>query len=436
MDMHGELNTQPQRRGPSAGAVVLLAIIFGVVAGFGGTLLALWAQQQGYVTLPIATSTEVTVPAQTAPTGNTTTSSPQKTFASVAAQMNESVVNINTRTRNEDPIASFFGGGSQYVDGLGTGIIVDPRGYILTNYHVVGGAGKITVTVMHAKGKQQYNAEFVGGDQQEDLAVVKINARDLKAVRFGDSKRLLPGDWVMAIGNPFGFEHTVSVGVVSALNRSLPVDNAVTMRGMIQTDASINPGNSGGPLVNQAGEVVGINSAIFVGQGGGQPQANGIGFSIPSNRAKEVMDQLIDGKKVQHPYIGISFTLITDDVRRQERLPVKHGVLVTNIYAKGPAAKAGLKPNDIIESVGNAPLREENSMSDYINKRKVGDTVELKIKRWDDGKADWVKKTIRVKLADKPASFQQEMTPTEQPQEDPNLKTQPRERGFGFPIVP
>ncbi|HEX2949242.1 MAG TPA: trypsin-like peptidase domain-containing protein [Armatimonadota bacterium] len=412
-------------RSPSLGAILVLAIIFGAIAGFGGAVFALWANQHGRLNLG---SSEI---AASVPMGSTSSSgSSPSAFTTVADQLDESVVNINTLAHQNNPVAMFFGGGggSQVVRGLGTGIIVDANGYILTNYHVVGDADNITVTVMHKGGKRQYKAKLIGGDKQEDLAVIKISARGLRPVRFGNSDNLKPGEWVMAIGNPYGFEHTVSVGVVSALNRSLPVDDSVTLRNMIQTDASINPGNSGGPLVNLRGEIVGINSAIYVGKGSGEPQANGIGFSIPSNHAKRIMELLKDKRSIPHPFIGISYSEITDDMRSNLHLPVKQGVIVSQVLPSGPAGKAGITRGDVIVSIDGNELSDQAVLSDNINKKNVGDTVNLELRRWNDASGVWEKKDVKVTIGDKPANAERQLSPQaeqgpdseQQPQQEPN----------------
>jgi S1-C subfamily serine protease len=425
-----------RRTGPALGAIVSLAILFGLLAGFGGSLLALWAQQEGYVTLPLPTTTAET--GTRAPLQRPRPLAPRQTFADIAENLNESVVNINTLARQEDPMAWFFGRDPQQeVKGLGTGIIVDVQGYILTNFHVVGDADNIKVTVMHADGKREYDAKFIGGDKQEDLAVIKISGKGLRPMRFGNSDLLRPGDDVMAIGNPFGFEHTVSVGVVSALNRRLPVDDTVTLKGMIQTDASINPGNSGGPLVNTGGELVGINSAIFVGNGQG-PQANGIGFSIPSNHAQRVMKQLRANGKVQHPYVGIRYEFVSDEVRREERLPVKSGgVIVRSVFPKGPADKAGVKPDDLLKSVDGKTLTDENTLGDYISKQPVGKILDFELMRWNELAGAWTAKRIRVKIEDMPRDFMRSMNTPERdaaPEGEPQPQAQPQQRAFPFPF--
>ncbi len=421
MEMHEGYHPRPERRGPAAGTVVLLALIFGIIGGFGGTYLAFWADQQQalrqYLPFALPYHTAVaTAPTATGvrQTGNQPVAATLN-FAPVADELDESVVNINTQSRQMDPFSMFFGNGPQVVKGLGTGVIIDNKGYILTNFHVVGEAQNIVVTVMHTGGKKQYPAKYIGGDKQEDLALIKIDAPNLKPVILGDSDTLRPGEPVMAIGNPFGFEHTVSVGVVSALNRELPVDDAVTLKRMIQTDASINPGNSGGPLVNANGQVVGINSAIFVG-GGGQPQANGIGFAIPSNRVQKVMQALRTGQTLKHPFIGISYKFIDDEVRRKERLPVKTGIIISGVLPNGPAAKGGLKESDLVLSVDGKELTEQNTLTDYISNLEVGKMITLDTMRWDEGKSDWARLNVRVKVEDKPAGFEKKMQQQTQPQ--------------------
>jgi S1-C subfamily serine protease len=411
------------------GAVVIVAILFGVLAGFGGTILAFWAQQKGLVTfLPERMAALANDRAHiNIPINGPNASLPS--FAAVADRINESVVNVNTRKEQANPYSLFFGGGPEVVSGIGTGIIVSSDGYIITNFHVAGDADKITVTVMHKSGKKEYPAKLIGGDKQEDLALIKIEAKGLQPVTLGDSNTVQPGEWVMAMGNPFGFEHTVSVGVVSALNRQLPVDDAVTMKGMIQTDASINPGNSGGPLINSSGEVIGINTAVYTGRSGGA-QASGIGFSIPSNRVKEVEEQLRKTGKVKHPYLGISYRLITDELRTAQHLPpTDGGVEVMHVIPKGPADKAGLQKGDIIISAGGQPLKESGSLGDIVGKTAVGGTLDLQIKRFDGARGVWNDSHVAVRVEDAPKKLGQD--PQRGLQQAP-----PSEGGEGGGIIP
>ena len=432
MEHEGYPTRETRRRGPSSAAVILLSVIFGLIAGFGGTILALKVNEQGK--LPFFNS-----PITIANSGGTAmpvsgSSGGVANFAQVAEHLNESVVNINTTMVREDPMSMFFGGGPQVVSGIGTGVIIDKGGYVVTNYHVVGEAKNIVVTVMHKEGRREYKGTLVGGDKQEDLALVKINASNLKPATFGNSDALLPGEWVMAIGNPFGFEHTVSVGVVSALNRSLPINDSTSLRNMIQTDASINPGNSGGPLVNSRGEVIGIDTAVYVGRNDGGPQASGLGFAIPSNRVVKIVNILKQGKKVLHPYIGISYREITEDLRQSARLPVKNGVLVTSVLPGGPAAKAGLQGdgNDVIVAIDNKKLMNQSDLADYINEKEVGDQVTLEIHRWNADSSKWEKKSLKVKLENKPedlANRFQQQDESNMPEEAPA----PRRRIIPFP---
>lgn len=436
MEMHEGWSPRRAHRGLSAGVVIFLALVFGLIGGFGGMLLAMqyrWAlpggeQQAQLPQTPIVQQT----------TGQATMGG---SFADIADRLNDSVVHIKSTSEQLDPFSMFFGNGPQRVTGIGTGVIVTEDGYILTNYHVIGEAKEITVKVLKGKnGSQEYVAKVIGGDKREDLALIKIDAKGLKPAVFGNSDLLRPGDAVMAIGNPYGFEHTVSVGVVSALNRDLPVDETVRLKNMIQTDAAINPGNSGGPLVNTQGQVIGINSAIFVGNNSSGGQAMGIGFAIPSNHAKKIMEALRTNKRIQHPYIGISYIQIDDEIRRQERLPVKNGVIVRNVLPNGPAAKAGLQKDDLILSADGKPINDQNALINYIGNKTVGSTINLETMRWDANTGEWIKKTIRVKVGDKPTDFETRMRPLEQQSEgmNPHEQDLPEDNrgGNGFPFFP
>jgi len=437
MEMHEGWGERPARRGPSVGVVIFLALFFGLIGGLGGMMLAVWANQQYNLKLPGTTRVELPQVTRVQPAGDVTLGG---SFADIEDQLNDSVVHIKSTTEQIDPFSLFFNNSPQPQTGIGTGVIVSADGYILTNYHVVGEAKQITVKVLSGKTEsREYPAKVLGGDKREDLALIKIDAHGLRPVAFGDSDKLRPGDAVMAIGNPFGFEHTVSVGVVSALNRDLPVDETVMLKHMIQTDASINPGNSGGPLVNTLGQVVGINSAIFVGGGGG-PQANGIGFAIPSNHATKIMKMLREKKRIEHPYIGISYRQIDDDIRRSERLPVKSGVIVQDVMPGSPAARGGLAENDIILSVDGREITEQDTLMDYIGTKAVGATISMAAKRWDIDTSEWVDQTVRVKIGDKPDDFETRMQPQQEDQSSPHgmvpdeRQSSPDNEGFPFPF--
>ncbi|MEE9538339.1 MAG: trypsin-like peptidase domain-containing protein, partial [candidate division NC10 bacterium] len=276
--------------------------------------------------------------------------------------------------------------------GAGSGFIIDERGYIITNNHVVEDARRLEVTL--ASGKK-VSARLIGRDPFNDLAVIKIDVPDEKfhIVRLGDSDQLRVGQMAIAIGNPFGLDRTVTSGVVSSLDRTLRADNGREIRGVIQTDAAINPGNSGGPLLNSRGEVIGINTAIFSPSGG----SVGIGFAIPINKVKRIVPQLITKGRVSHPWLGISGLTLTPEISRTLSLPVKQGVLVVRVTRRSPAARAGIRGGKRRIRIGNTILRvggdvlvgvdgqEIKSMRGLIayfdDQKRVGQTVELEILR-------------------------------------------------------
>jgi serine protease Do len=275
-----------------------------------------------------------------------------------------------------DFLERFFGGriprGPQRQTGVGSGFIIDSNGTILTNYHVVGDAEKISVTLSDGS---RHDAKVIGKDQKTDIAVIKIDAeRDLPAVTLGDSDRLEVGEWVVAIGNPFGLDHTVTSGIVSAKGRQIgagPYDN------FIQTDASINPGNSGGPLLNLRGEVVGINTAIFSQSGGNI----GIGFAIPTNSVKDLLPQLKDKGRVVRGYLGTTVQKITPDIAESLSLKQTTGALVADVVKGGPAEKAGLKPGDIIVEFDRKEIKDSADLPSVVARVTPGTTAQLKVLR-------------------------------------------------------
>jgi serine protease Do len=316
-------------------------------------------------------------------------------FASLAKRVGPSVVNVSTTQvrraaadapspfEDDDPMSQFwqrfFGGriprGPQRQNGLGSGFIIDRNGTILTNYHVVDGAQKIAVTLSDGK---TYDAKVIGKDQKTDIAVIKIDAgQDLPVVTLGDSDRLEVGEWVMAIGNPFGLDHTVTSGIVSAKGRQIgagPYDN------FIQTDASINPGNSGGPLINLRGEVVGITTAIFSQSGGNI----GIGFAIPTNSIKELLPQLKDKGKVVRGYLGTTVQKITPEIADSLGLKQQRGALVADVMRGSPAERAGIKTGDVIVEFNSREIKDSSDLPALVARVAPGTTVALKVIR--DGK--------------------------------------------------
>lgn len=309
----------------------------------------------------------------------------ENTIADMASKASESVVNIDI-SKNisvpgisfNSPFQFFFGEGndpSQSIPrkfqqhGSGSGVIVKEDGYILTNNHVVGQADEIKVTL---NDKREFQGKVVGRDSFTDLALVKIDAKGLPVAKIGTSKNLRPGDWAIAIGSPLGLDHSVTMGIISALGRSLNDINSVDF---IQTDAAINPGNSGGPLLNIHGEVIGLNTAI---RGDGQ----NIGFAIPIDIAKDVTDQLVVSGSIKRPYVGIYMQDLNEKIARAVGVPANtKGVLIAKVEPEGPAAKAGLTAGDVIEKVDGKPVLTSKEVQKQIRTHKVDDSVDFLILR-------------------------------------------------------
>jgi S1-C subfamily serine protease len=254
------------------------------------------------------------------------------------------------------------------VSGMGSGTIIDTDGLILTNNHVVGGAEKITVTLWN---NQVLEGTIAGSCAIHDIAVVKVNEKDLQSAQLGDSDKLRVGQRVYAIGNPFGLAGGPSVtsGVVSAINRTIESERGL-IENLVQTDASINPGNSGGPLVDMAGQVVAINTAII-------PYAQGIGFAIPINSAKSCTNDIVTQGATKRPWLGIVGLSITQEIARYYNLPVDHGVLVTKVADGSPAETADMTDGDIILQIGNVELRRIEDLVAQVHKRKVGEKATI-----------------------------------------------------------
>jgi serine protease Do len=258
---------------------------------------------------------------------------------------------------------------------LGSGVIVNKNGYILTNNHVVDGATQITVDLAD---KRHFTAKVVGTDPQSDVAVLKIDATDLPTLQLGDSSKMEVGDYVLAIGDPMGIGETVTLGIVSATGRTnVPIEGANAYENFIQTDAAINPGNSGGALINARGELVGINTAIASSSGGSQ----GIGFAIPIDMAREVMTQLIEHGKVTRGYLGIGIEQMTPALAKQFGLASSEGTLVTDVAAGSPAAKVGLQRGDVILAINGEAISDFSQLRLHIASLAPNTTVHLKISR-------------------------------------------------------
>ena len=259
---------------------------------------------------------------------------------------------------------------------LGSGVIVNPDGYILTNNHVVDGASDVQVTLSD---KRNFKAKIVGTDARSDLAVLKIGATSLASVTLGDSTKAKVGDIVLAIGDPFGIGETVTMGIVSAKGRrDLGIEGPEGYEDFIQTDASINPGNSGGALVNTRGELIGINTAIISNGGGGN---QGIGFAIPVNMAREIMEQILKTGKVSRGYLGIMIQEVTPDLAKAFNLPSAQGALVGDVTADSPGAKAGLQKGDVITTLNGQPISDYSDLRLRVSQSAPGTVVKMDILR-------------------------------------------------------
>ncbi|MBD2186394.1 trypsin-like peptidase domain-containing protein [Planktothrix sp. FACHB-1355] len=311
---------------------------------------------------------------------------------------------------NDPFFRRFFGGNApvppaeRTVRGTGSGFLINTQGQILTNAHVVNGADTVTVTLRDGR---NFQGKVLGEDSLTDIAVVKINANSLPVVALGNSDSLRPGQWAIAIGNPLGLDKTVTVGVISATDRTSSQVGVPDKRiGFIQTDAAINPGNSGGPLLNARGEVIGINTAIIGG-------AQGLGFAIPINTAQRIAEQLIAKGKVEHPFVGIQMATLTPEIKERIKnasngninVDRAQGVLVFRIVRNSPAEKAGLQAGDVIQKVDNQAVTTADKVQQIIETRKVGDSLRMDVQRNGEPK------TVQVQLGAFPVRQQQEEEP-------------------------
>ncbi len=368
---------------------IVLAALFVV-----STLKPQWLQSGGRAALPASQPAVVTIQAAA---GNAPLQPAVDSYSTAALKAMPAVVSITTsktlrRLPGQDPWRRQFQGNRQPAVGLGSGVIVSPDGYILTNNHVVEGADQIEVTL--ADGREA-KATLVGRDPDTDLAVLRIALVNLPVITFGNDANARVGDVVLAIGYPFGVGQTVTQGIISALGRTQLGIN--TFENFIQTDAAINPGNSGGALVDASGNLIGINTAIFSRSGG----SLGIGFAVPVSTARNVMQQLITTGKVVRGWIGVEPQDVTDQLARTLRLPHPEGVVIIGVLRQGPADKAGIKPGDVVLDVAGKPVANTGQLLNAVAALKPGSETAIQILR--DGKPT----SLQVRVGARPQNLGQ-----------------------------
>jgi serine protease Do len=400
---------------PTSGRVfglILVASLFGLIGGLAGSWLMLRypggigrAKTVGLVQLPSS------APGRAAPAGALPNS-----FADVAARIMPSVVNIATVSDTPKAVQQKMQGPDipempdwmkrempfvlpspvpipREQRGVGSGVIIRADGLILTNEHVVEGAKTIQVTFADGR---KLSGKVVGQDRELDLALVQVKGKDFPAAILGDSSQLRPGDWALTAGSPLGLRSSVTLGVISALGRPINVEDRA-YNNLIQTDASIIPGNSGGPLVNSAGEVVGINTAIQLAldeQSLGAIAAR-IGFAVPINTVKEILPELIAKGKITRPWVGISMGEITEEQVKRWQLPRKEGTIIEAVIAKSPAQRAGLFKGDIILKVDGREPKDSQEVQSLVRKHKAGDSVTFEVLR-ESASGAWRSRTVKV----------------------------------------
>ncbi len=305
----------------------------------------------------------------------------QETLIQASEEVAPAVVNIRIIQFTYD---SFFRVVPR--EGQGSGVIFSKEGYILTNEHVIHEAREINVVLPDGR---EFKGKLIGSDPSVDLAVVKVTAKNLPLAKLGNSDKLRPGEFCIAIGNPFGLQNTLTFGVISAMGRDIGAAPEEILENLIQTQAPINPGNSGGPLINLEGEVIGINTAII-------PYAQGIGFAIPINTAKEIIDELISYGRVIRPWLGIYSLCVTPQVKERFNLSVDSGCYIVEVVPQSPAEKGGIKEGDVIVKVNDQDIKTINDFKQIIKTKKVGEEITLLILRED------AYKRVRVKLAEMP----------------------------------
>lgn len=368
----------PPRRGHSQARTVFVAAVAGIVAAVA--MMFLLPAILGANPIDVLTNKQHGQPLQeTASVQERVAQGGQEAVVQAANKILPSVVNIEVQL-------NALGGA------IGSGVIYRPDGYIVTNNHVVEGAASIKVSLKDGK---TFDAKIIGRDADTDLAVIKINASGLPAATLGSSGDLVVGELAVACGSPEGFESSITSGVISALNRNVAGGQGAPLINVIQTDAAINPGNSGGPLVNSLGDVIGINTAIVSQSGGNE----GIGFAIPIDDAKPVIDQLIEKGSVVHAWLGVSGSTLDPQTASTYDLPVDKGAIIRSVQPNTPASKAGLQTGDIIVGINGTAVDSMDTLIAEMRKYKVGDTVTIDFYRGSD------KKQASATLEEKPTNM-------------------------------
>jgi serine protease Do len=410
-------------RKQETGATGLLVLVAVLVAACAGTMAGSWITARTGRTIPILVAAPVAAGASQV--------SFEDGFAPVVKRALPAIVNVSTskivRTpAQNNPFLSdpffrqFFGNATpknfrnppsaEREQSLGSGVVVNPAGYILTNNHVLNGASDVMVLLPD---KRQMAARVVGTDAKTDLAVLKVDANNLPVIAFGDSSKMEPGNFVLAIGSPFGLNQTVTMGIVSATGRGgLGIED---YEDFIQTDAAINPGNSGGALINEHGDLIGINTAILSGGSGGN---EGVGFAIPGNMARSVMEEILKNGKVTRGWLGVTTQPVTQEIASAFHLPDNYGALISDVSKDSPAAASGLKTGDIVRDVNGQRIEDSRALQLSIGAMSPGTVAKLSIFR------DGATKDIDVKLGEMPAA-----APATAPSGRPD--TSARLRGLG-----
>ena len=322
-------------------------------------------------------------------------------FTEIAEKTIHAVVhvkNVSVTSSSSNPLLEFFYGPSvrqeQRVIGSGSGVIISPDGYIITNNHVIKGAREIEITLNN---KESYQAEIVGVDESTDIALLKIDKEDLSYLPFGNSDNLRVGEWVLAVGNPFNLTSTVTAGIVSAKARDINImNNNKRIESFIQTDAAVNPGNSGGALVDTRGSLVGINTAISSQTG----SYIGYSFAVPSNIAKKVIEDILEYGNVQRAYLGINYEELNADKANEFGVTTTEGVLITRVLDQGAAQEAGLLPNDVIVKMDNIKISNFSDLQGFLGSKRPGDLVQVTVLRNE------ASKVIPVKLRNQFGKFE------------------------------